>query len=113
MMRQSVKQDAVTAARGPYVHPAPARPSGGWRGQANCRPETAHLFFKPDGEEPPKHRRQRIAAAKAVCAPCPVKNQCYAEGEALGDKDSIRAGRTPIEREGVASRWVAPQPQSA
>ncbi|MFM9780379.1 WhiB family transcriptional regulator [Streptomyces scabiei] len=57
-----------------------------------------------DGGEPQKERRAREAAAKAVCARCPVLAECAAyastvspEGK-LVEPDGIRGGRTALER---------------
>ena len=46
-----------------------------WRRDAACRNLGSSLFFAPDGE-PASARRRREAAAKAVCARCPVQMPC-------------------------------------
>jgi WhiB family redox-sensing transcriptional regulator len=40
-----------------------------------CTPENRELFFSPDNENLGGHRR-REAAAKQVCAACPVTDEC-------------------------------------
>src|SRR5450755_3555822 len=47
-----------------------------WDAACTGRPE---LFFGPDGENRHAHER-REAAAKAVCAGCPVRRPCAAAG---------------------------------
>jgi WhiB family redox-sensing transcriptional regulator len=46
-----------------------------WRRDAACRKLGSSLFFAPDDERPPA-KRHREAAAKAVCARCPVRMPC-------------------------------------
>ncbi|GAB2656101.1 WhiB family transcriptional regulator [Prescottella soli] len=47
----------------------------GWRLHARCRHTVEHLFFPPDNE---RHGAQvrREAAAKEICADCPVIIDC-------------------------------------
>jgi WhiB family transcriptional regulator, redox-sensing transcriptional regulator len=47
-----------------------------WSRQARCRGAT-HLFFAPDRERPGR-RGRREAAARALCANCPVLAPCRA-----------------------------------
>lgn len=46
-----------------------------WRHDAACRNLGSSLFFAPEGERA-SARRRREAAAKAVCARCPVRMPC-------------------------------------
>jgi WhiB family transcriptional regulator, redox-sensing transcriptional regulator len=67
----------------------PARFDGeGWEDEARCRTEDARLFFGPNRFEPKHERLAREAAAKAICATCPVLAPCrqhaLAEGELYG-----------------------------
>ena len=57
------------------------RPGRGWRDRAACRDVDvdADLFF-PAAESGPAHDAQ-VAAAKAVCARCPVRAECLTEHE--------------------------------
>jgi hypothetical protein len=48
-----------------------------WRSRAACRTEPPELFF-PTAESGPA-RAAQVAAAKAVCARCPVRQDCLVE----------------------------------
>ena len=52
-------------------------PGRRWRERAACREIDPELFF-PAAESGPARTRQ-VAAAKAVCARCPVREQCLTE----------------------------------
>jgi WhiB family redox-sensing transcriptional regulator len=47
-----------------------------WELEARCRGADAALFFGPHGFEPKGQRAEREAAAKEVCAACPVIEDC-------------------------------------
>jgi len=57
-------------------------PMPDWPGRPACRDADPDLFFAPNlprvaGErEPEADRQERIAAAKAVCARCPIAEEC-------------------------------------
>jgi WhiB family transcriptional regulator, redox-sensing transcriptional regulator len=46
-----------------------------WQMDGACRTADPRLFFHPEGERGPA-RRDRDAAAKAICAACPVMQEC-------------------------------------
>ncbi len=48
-----------------------------WRAQAACRGVDPELFFPEPSEEPLV--KAQVAAAKAVCRPCPVRERCLAD----------------------------------
>ena len=52
----------------------PRRADDGWVSKATCRGST-HLFFAPNRERPGR-RARREAAARALCATCPVLLPC-------------------------------------
>jgi WhiB family transcriptional regulator, redox-sensing transcriptional regulator len=56
----------------------------GWEGEARCRTEDARLFFGPNRFEPKHERLAREAAAKAICATCPVVAPCRQHALAEG-----------------------------
>lgn len=80
--------DAATTPRAPQPI-VPARfEAEGWEDEARCRTQDARLFFGPNRFEPKHERLAREAAAKAICATCPVVAPCrqhaLAEGELYG-----------------------------
>ena len=63
-----------------------------WRDAASCRASDPDVFF-PDGEDV-----EGIARAKAICATCPVREDCLTFAVELNQTDGIWGGRTPAER---------------
>ena len=55
--------------------PGPNADLWDWQLSGACRGEDPDTFFHPEGERGPS-RRNREAAAKAVCARCPVLAEC-------------------------------------
>jgi WhiB family redox-sensing transcriptional regulator len=55
--------------------PGPALDQWDWQQHGACRAKDTELFFHPEGERGPS-RSGREAAAKAVCAQCPVLASC-------------------------------------
>jgi WhiB family redox-sensing transcriptional regulator len=55
------------------------------------------MFFHPDGERGPS-RNNRIARAKAVCASCPVIQQCREHALAVQEPYGIWGGLSEDER---------------
>jgi WhiB family redox-sensing transcriptional regulator len=84
--------------------PGPSPDFWEWQLQAECRGMDTEVFFHPDNERGPR-RAAREAAAKAVCARCPVIRQCAEHalrvrepygiwgGLSESDRDDILAGR--------------------
>ena len=68
---------------------------GDWRHRAVCRDVDPEIFF-PAAQAGPVHDRQ-IAAAKAVCAGCPVRPECLTFA-LTGLPEGIAGGLTPSER---------------
>ncbi|HWL41813.1 MAG TPA: WhiB family transcriptional regulator [Ilumatobacter sp.] len=73
----------------------PLRPR--WQQRAACRGTDPALFYADD--------HATIAAAKAVCAHCPVRAQCRDHAIAAGEELGVWGGLTPDER--------VPRPSSA
>jgi WhiB family redox-sensing transcriptional regulator len=71
------------------------RQSVSWVDFARCRGDL-DLFFDPPGE-PPDMRRRRVAAAKALCAECPVQLRCREEATRRRE-NGIWGGETEEER---------------
>ena len=78
-------------------YPERAGPVSGrdWRARAACRGSDPELFF-PTAESGPV-RAGQVAAAKAVCARCPVRAACLAEALARIPY-GIAGGLTEYER---------------
>lgn len=79
-----------------------------WVRDAACRDSDPDLFF-PISETGPGARQ--VAAAKAVCAACPVAARCLGWAADTGQADGIWGGHTPAERAVLPRRRTArPQP---
>ena len=78
-----------------------------WRSEARCRDLDSALFFSPDGERGPT-RRRRERAAKAVCARCPVQEECAAFALANHEPYGVWGGLTETEREALWRGRAAP-----
>ena len=78
-----------------------AGPGRGWRARAACRGVDPELFF-PAAERGPV-RAVQVAAAKAVCAGCPVRAECLDEALARIPY-GIAGGLTEDERRDLARR---------
>ena len=70
-----------------------------WQLHAECRGMDSAVFFSPDTERGPR-RRRREAAAKAVCAQCPVIAECRTHALQVQEPYGIWGGLTEIERTG-------------
>jgi WhiB family transcriptional regulator, redox-sensing transcriptional regulator len=69
-----------------------------WRTLAACRHADPELFFPPGRDD---LAAGQVAAAKAVCARCPVCRECLAFAIAHRQHDGIWGGLTELERR----RW--------
>lgn len=82
-------------------NPAPPSPvpyRADWRHQALCRDEDPEIFF---GE----NCAASTAAARAVCAVCPVRRPCLAEG--IREPYGVRAGLTEVDRDPLGRAHAA------
>jgi hypothetical protein len=66
-----------------------------WRVDAACREMSGEVFF-PTAEKGPAYDAQ-IAAARAICARCPVRAQCLDEA-LVRIPEGVAGGLTPDER---------------
>jgi WhiB family redox-sensing transcriptional regulator len=71
-----------------------------WQTDAACRRADPDLFFHPWGERDPS-RSRRDAAAKAVCAACPVQLPCREVALATYEPYGVWGGLTEAEREQI------------
>jgi WhiB family redox-sensing transcriptional regulator len=77
--------------------PQPIADHWEWQYQGACRTMPSEMFFHPDGERGPR-RRNRENAAKAVCASCPVIQQCRAHALAVQEPYGIWGGLSEDDR---------------
>ena len=75
-----------------------------WRDAAACRGVDDSLFFPSGGEDV-----ATIAAAKQVCAECPVRSECLAFAVETNQTEGIWGGHTPAERRKFRRRWIEEQ----
>lgn len=68
-----------------------------WREQAACATADSGLFFGREGEGQ-QERRRREAAARAICARCPVRRACAADALAYQEPFGVWGGLTESER---------------
>src|SRR5207302_10723600 len=68
-----------------------------WMLAAACRGRP-DLFFAPDDSETRSERRRREAAAKSVCARCPVRIDCLTDAFTSDERFGIWGGLTERER---------------
>lgn len=81
--------------------------TGDWCGEAACKEADPALFFAPDIERE-GDRRAREAAAKAICAGCPVRHPCLEFG--LTQKGGTWGGLTEDEIRQLKRRRRAYRP---
>lgn len=77
--------------------PTPVSEVWDWQLHGACRGADTVLFFHPDGERG-SARRRRQAAAKAVCARCPVLQDCRRHALQVHEPYGIWGGMSEEER---------------
>ena len=83
--------------------PAPVSQTWEWQMDGSCRSAEPTLFFHPEGERGPR-RARREAAAKAICASCPVLKQCRTWALDTQETYGIWGGLGENERELIFTR---------
>ncbi|MDO9377755.1 MAG: WhiB family transcriptional regulator [Nocardioidaceae bacterium] len=78
--------------------PKPVQESYEWQYRAACSGLDSAQFFAPASERGPK-RERREAAAKAICATCPVIQECLDHALAVREPFGVWGGLTAPERE--------------
>jgi WhiB family redox-sensing transcriptional regulator len=71
-----------------------------WQLDGACRGLDTEMFFHPDNERGPR-RANREAAAKAVCARCPVARQCAEHALRAREPYGIWGGLSESERDDI------------
>ena len=77
--------------------PGPNSDFWDWQMQAACRGLDSGMFFHPEGERGGT-RRRRDEAAKAICARCPVLEQCREHALAVQEPYGVWGGLSEDER---------------
>lgn len=80
--------------------PGPNADVWDWQLLGSCRGEDPAVFFHPEGERGPA-RAAREAAAKAVCASCPVRIQCADHSLAVREPYGVWGGLSEDDREAI------------
>ncbi len=68
-----------------------------WQYEGACRETGSESFYHPDGERGAA-RRLRDAAAKEICASCPVIDACREHALAIREPFGVWGGMTEDER---------------
>jgi WhiB family redox-sensing transcriptional regulator len=94
--------------------PGPSADAYEWQFEGACLTADPSLFFHPDGERGPS-RARRDAAAVAVCAGCPVLQQCREHGLSVREPYGVWGGLTEDDRETLyrSQRAAKPAPVAA
>lgn len=74
-----------------------------WQESAACRGVDSARFFSPAGERGAA-RRRREQIARAICAECPVREECARFALSIGEEYGIWGGTTDQERVAMLRR---------
>ena len=74
------------------------RSDEGWHVKALCRGPQAEAFFPPQHVERKEERQDREAAAKSICASCPVRQPCLEYAISIREPHGIWGGLNEAER---------------
>ena len=69
-----------------------------WQLMGRCRDRSGTQFFHPDDDLGRISRRLREAAAKRVCAGCPVRAQCATHALRVGEEYGVWGGFSETDR---------------
>lgn len=86
--------------------PGPVAQRWDWQLEGTCRTVNPETFFHPEGERGPR-RRDREAAAKAICAACPVVIECLQHALSVREPYGIWGGLSELEREHLLDEVAA------
>jgi WhiB family redox-sensing transcriptional regulator len=80
--------------------PGPNSDIWDWQLKGLCRGVDSSFFFHPDGERG-QARAQREARAKAMCARCPVLEQCRRHALSVHEPYGVWGGMSESERDAM------------
>ncbi len=86
--------------------PMPIQETWDWQYEGACRETNPETFFSPDAERGPR-RRRREAAAKALCAVCPVREACLEHALSVREPYGVWGGLNINEREMIIANRKA------
>jgi WhiB family redox-sensing transcriptional regulator len=89
--------------------PGPTAEMWEWQLFGNCRAYPSELFFHPEGERGPS-RADREAAAKDICATCPVIRQCAEHALRAREPYGVWGGMSEGDRDRILGRGRAAVP---
>jgi WhiB family redox-sensing transcriptional regulator len=72
-----------------------------WQHLAACRGEDSTYFFAPSYFERRAEKNAREAVAKAICARCPVRDECLEYALGTRDNHGIWGGMNEMERRAI------------
>jgi WhiB family redox-sensing transcriptional regulator len=96
------------ARRRHVVDRMPAGSSNGWQFHAACRGEDSALFFAPSYFERREEKAAREARAKALCARCPVLEDCLEFALRVREPHGVWGGLNEQERRQLLRRRRMP-----
>lgn len=74
-----------------------------WQYQGLCRDHDTDIFFLESHLRGPQ-KQNKIIAAKKICSPCPVKNQCLEHALSTPEYYGVWGGLSEEERESILRR---------
>jgi WhiB family redox-sensing transcriptional regulator len=80
--------------------PMPIQETYEWQYRGACRGVDPETFFSPDSERGPR-RRAREASAKALCAVCPVVQECLDHALKVREPYGVWGGLNINERDSI------------
>ena len=78
-----------------------------WRAAALCQGDDAAFFYAPAHLEHREERMLRENAARALCARCPVREECLESALASGEPHGIWGGLNELQRRRLLRRRSA------
>ena len=93
----------------PHQLPGPNADFWDWQLQGSCRGEASDVFYHPDGERG-RARQRRELRAKAICASCPVLQECRRHALAVAQPYGVWGGLSESERLTILRKIERKQP---
>ena len=78
-----------------------------WQTRAACRGPHAVVFFPPSRPERKEERVSRERAAKEICRPCPVLQDCLEYAIRIREMNGIWGGLNETERKQIIDRAIS------